>query len=55
MIILNILVILALILGLFMVLSIVSGIVMAINIRKYGTWWGNLPNWLANLMDAITI
>ena len=27
--------------------------IKAHNMRKHGTWWGNSPEWLCNLMDLI--
>jgi hypothetical protein len=42
----------AILLG-FLILAVGSGIIVKHNIKKYGCWWGNLPEWLEKIIDFL--
>lgn len=47
------LVVIGIILAAAMVVEMVAMTIVNYNIKKHGTWWGNLPNWVQEVVDFL--
>lgn len=47
------LVVIGIVMSVFMVVEMIVMTIVNYNIKKHGTWWGNLPNWIQEVVDFL--